>query len=800
MASIRKWRLRAVAAGVGMLAATSAFVGAGCGNDAEGVNIECDSTRAYFAEFAWPVVQQNCSGCHNPQGAARESKYILKGPAEAGFLDDNLKVIKQVASLRSNEHDGQSLFLLMPTNAEGIKHGGGNVITRDSDEYKTLLGLVVRLQQNEDTCASTAEGAYTGVELLSPADTLRKASLMLAGRLPTAAETAAVKEGGEEALQAAVERLMTEDKFYSDFLRRTFADLFLTDFYLNNADNQVAGAPYANPDWYQTADKEILTQYGLSADELRRYTNIGIAQEPLALVEHVVRNDRPFSEIITADYIMVTPLSARTYGITDAEFTKTNDPLEYAEGHLSYVDPESGEMLQFPHAGVLSSPIFLSRFPTTDTNRNRHRARIVYDFFLGTDILQTAEQPLDQSAAEKISINPTLFAPACTVCHANIDPVAGAFQAFDEEGRWNPSPTWYKDMFAPGFGSRELPTAEFAYGVQWLGLQIANDDRFALSTVYNIYKGLTGQEALTAPGDFQDPLYAAKFHSFLAQANTFRAIADHFLAPASNQNVKQVIRELVMSPYFRAQNSIPLTSEQEASLAEVGMGHLLTPEQLHNKITAVMGMPWMENGNNPMLTTNPRDPSDLGRFQLFYGGQDADTVTTRITAPNGLMAAVAERMATQMSCRAVPQDVYRPADQRLLLKFVDVNGKQVDPVDLQPEDDNGISIQAAEAGIRQAIVNLHEHMLGEHLTPTHPEVERTYKLFLETWREGKQKMALSEQPLSPNLPGECQADQDPYTGVAYPDEDSITEDSDYTIRAWMAVVTYLLTDYQFLYE
>ncbi len=208
----------------------------------------------------------------------------------------------------------------------------------------------------------------------------------------------------------------------------------------------------------------------------------------------------------------------------------------------------------------------------------------------------------------------------------------------------------------------------------------------------------------------------------------------------------------------------------------------------------------MEGNASPMLATRLRDPSDLGRFQLFYGGQDSDQVTSRITAPNGLMASVAERMATQMSCRAVPQDVFKPAESRLLLKHVEVNGSMVDPVNLQPEDDNGIAIQAAEAGIRQAIVNLHEHMLGEHLTPTHVEVERTFKLFLETWREGKEKMQLAEGALSTNLPGACQANEDPYTGADYEDESRITEDPDYTIRAWMAVVTYLLTDYQFLYE
>ena len=52
----------------------------------------------------------------------------------------------------------------------------------------------------------------------------------------------------------------------------------------------------------------------------------------MKLIEHIVRNDRPFSEIITADYIMVTPFSARGYGVFEElkdTFKNPEDPLEY---------------------------------------------------------------------------------------------------------------------------------------------------------------------------------------------------------------------------------------------------------------------------------------------------------------------------------------------------------------------------------------------------------------------------------------------------------------------------------------
>src|SRR4029079_6460747 len=54
--------------------------------------------------------------------------------------------------------------------------------------------------------------------------------------------------------------------------------------------------------------------------------------EPMKLVEHIVRNDRPFTEIVTAEYIMVTPYTRRGYGVRDEvkdRFQDLDDPFEY---------------------------------------------------------------------------------------------------------------------------------------------------------------------------------------------------------------------------------------------------------------------------------------------------------------------------------------------------------------------------------------------------------------------------------------------------------------------------------------
>lgn len=783
MANRRRWRLRGFAASTLVLLGGIGLGAGGCNDDGV-ATVECESTRTYFAQNVWSIMETKCMACHNPQGDARETKFILKGAAEAGFIDANLATIKEVSSF---EKDGESLWLLKPT--ASIAHEGGLQVQKGSDEYKAMLGLVVRLKDDQP-CQAIGADTFAGVELAGPELTLRKAAIILAGRLPSDEEIQRVRDGGFAALDVVLDEMMTEEKFF-DFVKNAYGDLFQTDFYLrNDAIGQIADT-YPNAFWYENEAeaKAMVQQYGLaSLGEVERFTEQAIAREPLELIEWVVKNDLPFSEILTADYMMFSPFSARSFGVSP-EFTSDNDPLEFAPASLAY----DGEDYGFPHAGVLTSPMFLSRWPTTPTNRNRARSRVFMLFFLGTDILKTAEQPVDQTAIK--DLNPTRNSPQCTICHQNLDPIAGAFQAFDEDGVWMTEPQWYPEMFPPGFGDRDLPTDQSALGLQWLARQAVKDERFTLSVVYNLYRGLTGREPLVAPTDYADPLYDARFEAFLAQANVFHQIGEKF--ELANMNAKVIVKELVLSPYFRGVNAVTMDPNDLGKLEEVGLGRLLTPEILHNKINAIFGVPWANGDLEPRLVHEPRDLSDTGTYQLFYGGVDFDTVSTRITDPNGLMAAVGERMAMEMSCFAVPTDLSRLPDERRLFKPIVIDGITYDPKDLVPES-GGLEVPLAVQGIKQTIANLHFSVLGEQVSPDHPEVERTYQLFLETWREGQEKLASDE--LSTDLPSACRVEREFFTDTPLPEEQRVIADEKYTIRAWMAVMTYLISDYKFLYE
>ena len=46
----------------------------------------------------------------------------------------------------------------------------------------------------------------------------------------------------------------------------------------------------------------------------------------------------------------------------------------------------------------------------------------------------------------------------------------------------------------------------------------------------------------------------------------------------------------------------------------------------------------------------------------------------------------------------------------------------------------------------------------------------------------------------------CRGTRNPTTGMALPMAVQITDDRNGTVRAWMAVLTYLFSDYRFLYQ
>jgi len=737
---------------------------AGCGAD------QCLSNTQFYEQKVWAeVVATSCIKCHAPEGVAaqKNSKFLQYSQAFPGFLDLNLSNITEVAK---TQYDGQSILLLKPI--AKVDHGGGAVLAEGSPEYNTLKEMVKRTSSPVSCDGQSADPLAGKIEILDPTQTLRKAALQLSGRLPTDAEIATVSAGGEEALGTALDAMMTEKAFF-DRLKELYNDTLLTGRYTGQGLNLLNSADYPNKFWYRNgkADDGMLTT---QEQNDRTWSDYGIASEALELVAYVAKQNKPFSEILTANYTVVNPWSARVYGLNPQTlgFTNLADYYEFREAKVSIT--QGGNPLALPHAGILTTPVFLNRYPTTATNINRARARFTFKFFLATDLLAVAERPIDPSSVT--SLTPTRDDAYCTSCHKIMDPIASTYQKWDASGRFVPMATgWPSFMPQPGFGNAIVDNvSQYPAALQWLSQRIVQDPRFAVSALNIIYRGIMGQEPLQYPLA-GDPEFTAKQKAWQEQDKVFQKVLKSF--SEGNQNVKLLFKGLIMSSLYRATSVRGLDPAQAEML---GTGRYLTPELLARKIGATLGIRWVRPYDPERRDLLPTD------YNLLYGGIDFDNVTRRLTSPNGIMTSVAQRMANEMSCQAVTWEYTKPLNDRLLFKYVKLSEA--------PEDDNGFPVPDAINNIRRNIQHLHQRILGESLDINDPEIERTYQLFVKTWRE-------LHAAANTDLPYECEGRWDRETGAALMGAQiQVTDDRYFTVRSWMAVLSYLMLDYKFLEE
>ncbi len=748
-----------------------------CGDEpAAEEGTECSTLREEFQAKVWaPTLGKTCITCHQPGGLAWEqrARFSIVPATYPGFVDQNIAALR---AMLGYEFEGKPLLLAKPSNM--VTHGGGAVLQRDSDEFKDLEAFIERLGQAEDSACAPA-APLPDVGRIGPGDTLRKATLQLVGRLPTEAELASVAVVGdaevpdESALRMALRAMLDEPEF-DQWLITNWNDVLLTDLYGSYTGRSVGllndkDFPKAHAAYYDTSD-----------DETKKLATTAVMREPLQLIVHVVRQGLPFSEILTADYMMFNPYSARVYD-TDVDFQGATNAELWRPGHLRF--SREGVPYEWEHAGLLSSPMILNRFPTTKTNLNRHRAWWVMRTFLATDILTVADRPVDPDKASQFDY-PWRQDNQCVVCHAVMDPIAGAWSAYDsgDQERLFPERAPPANVFDPGYGEEVMPPDPSGGRLAWLAKQIAADPRFPLAIARLTFEMVTGRAPIEHPRDATALRYAADEQAW---ADFDRHMTDATAAfVASKLDYRTLVVELLMGPYFRAEamhaiDDEGISPEREEELAKVGTARLLTPELLDKKIAATAGVPWQKSDKNRYLLTD---------FKILYGGIDSDRVTERLVVPNGVMAAVQERMANEVACAATAWDFTKDQGSRLLFPMVAIED--------QPTTAGGDEIPAAIERIKANIVHLHDRLLGETLAPGDAEIERTYGLFREVLEAGRAAVIAKTE-------GEglrCNAKKDPFTGVDLPEARRVERDPNYTVRAWLAVMSYLLSDYRYLYE
>ncbi len=431
------------------------------------------TAKTFFEDNVSELILDRCIVCHRSGGSAGTTRLVYEASSASGYLDNNYDVLAAYVS-------GGNGATLLGKMSGTQSHGGGRIYGVGTDEYAAFEEFV-RLVEEEDASGGEEPEPVTNAfntyfkssTLLSAEATLRRATILLLGRNPNPSEISLLGDGSDAALRQAI-RAATEDPAFHDFLVRGANDRLLTDAFVEGIPLEQASlegnafyplGTNAHADAQADAGERFF--YWPKYDHWRW----GLARAPLELIAYIVSNDRDYREVLTADYTMMN------YAVSDflnggAEFDEVDPeiffycqafPNEPCYDHSQFkparnngqtlltesLETEETEFqtqritaydsfIDYPHAGVLNTQAFLNRYPSTETNRNRARARWTFYHFLGIDIEKSAPRTTDPDALADTD-NPTLKNPACTVCHQVLDPVAGAFQHYGDIGFYNES-------------------------------------------------------------------------------------------------------------------------------------------------------------------------------------------------------------------------------------------------------------------------------------------------------------------------------------------------------------------------
>ena len=413
-----------------------------------GPAVSAESAADVFAErISGPIVQAKCIGCHVEGGIAGATRLLFVPSSASDHEARNLQVFEDFLA---QVEDGADYVLNKIQGALG--HGGGVQVAAGTTEYEDMERFLRLLGEEVSSAPITPQTLFDTVRMAPTRKTLRRAALIFAGRNPTDEEYAAA-QGGADALRAIIRGLMTGPEFH-EFLIRASNDRLLIDRISGAGEviDDIGFVDFTNESFRRAEVSHAIGDIRYLYDWNDRVQH-GARRAPLELIAHVVENDLPYTEILTADYIMANPWAAEAYG-APTRFTDPDDVHEYkpsrivsyyrkGQGFEEEYDPVLGTRIldpgplatNYPHAGILNTTSFLRRYPTTATNRNRARSRWTYYHFLGLDIEKSASRTTDPDALTDTN-NPTMFNPACTVCHRVLDPVAGAFQNYGDGGSY----------------------------------------------------------------------------------------------------------------------------------------------------------------------------------------------------------------------------------------------------------------------------------------------------------------------------------------------------------------------------
>ncbi len=450
---------------------------------------------------------------------------------------------------------------------------------------------------DETTEAGDAASAYVPA---SPEQRLLRASMALRGTRPSIEDYDAVGEDPERFGELVDSYL--QDPAFEATVQQHFTEWLELD---------------QAPDVYPAGFPAVGDLAGVPTHAL----NTSIIEAAGRLAAHVVAEDRPWSEVVTADYTLADEIVATVWGL----------PYDWSRSGWQVTRYEDGR----PRAGVLSDGWVFTRMPSTENNQNRERASLIANALVCHDYPGrpvTIPPDIDLTDASAIA-NAIETNEVCVGCHQTLDPLANAFYAhyalrFPEYEYEYPL-----QQYTPGAAASAEPARWYGQPIDdltELGRAIADDPRFSICAVRRFYSELMHVPVEDVPQE--------------AIARLLPVFSD------SDLNVRELVRAIVMSDAFGAVAVL----DGETAPEPVGVRRA-TPQQLDTLISDLTGFQWRavveQDLGGGRVGSVPLMRDYLWGYRTMAGGPNNFDTTTHIrTVDPGtvlVLRALAERAARE---------------------------------------------------------------------------------------------------------------------------------------------------------
>jgi hypothetical protein len=445
------------------------------------------------------------------------------------------------------------------------------------------------------------EAVVEPVQDLDAPRLLRRMSLDLRGVLPSVEELDAVE--ADPTLVAHYRDEYLQDPRLEDNLVRMFAER-----------------------WFTRLDVFELRYYDFDLDPTQEFEfEASVGEEPLRLMAHVAVEDRPWTEVVTADYTMANEMLAELW------------PLQYPEDESGW--QESYYLDERPAAGVLTSNGLWWRYVTNVSNMNRGRAAAMARLLLCQDLLSRPVSlegavTLEESEGEEDSSEEAIrTVPGCVNCHATIDPLAATLFGYWTVIQYNPlemsSYHAEREILGPEYLGVEMSYfGQPVSGLSEVGLAIANDPRFFTCTAR------TAAEAL-----WRRPIEERDFARIEELRRTF--LSEGVL-------YRELLRAVLDTPEYKA-GALAEAATEEDEEREV-TARLITPDLTSTAVEDLTGFLWTYEGFEQLRNDNPG-------YRVLTGGVDGYAVTRPQQDPGITWSLTMKRNAQAAASHAVDTEL-----------------------------------------------------------------------------------------------------------------------------------------------